>query len=76
MAALSATLKSARRVMVVDHHQDRLKLAEKIGLLPLQLPRGEKAGRFIRRILWSAASAEMTPMPRVATSNRWTVRAW
>src|ERR1700730_2080104 len=31
MAALSATLKSARQVMVVDRHPDRLRLAEKIG---------------------------------------------
>ena len=35
MAAYSATLKSAGRVMVVDRHPDRLKLAESIGAIPI-----------------------------------------
>lgn len=35
MAALSATIKSASKVMVVDCHPDRLALAEKIGAIPI-----------------------------------------
>lgn len=35
MAAYSATLKSASKVMVVDRHPDRLALAEKIGAIPI-----------------------------------------
>jgi threonine dehydrogenase-like Zn-dependent dehydrogenase len=35
MAALSATLKSASRIFVVDRHPDRLRLAEEIGAIPI-----------------------------------------
>ncbi|AJE81291.1 MULTISPECIES: glutathione-independent formaldehyde dehydrogenase [Streptomyces] len=35
MAALSANLKSAAKVMVVDRHPDRLRLAEEIGAIPV-----------------------------------------
>ncbi|NJC24504.1 glutathione-independent formaldehyde dehydrogenase [Arthrobacter pigmenti] len=35
MAALSATTKGAARVMVVDRHPDRLRLAEQIGAIPI-----------------------------------------
>ncbi|MFE3601130.1 glutathione-independent formaldehyde dehydrogenase [Streptomyces sp. NPDC059096] len=35
MAALSATLKSAAKVMVVDHQPDRLALAAEIGAIPV-----------------------------------------
>jgi glutathione-independent formaldehyde dehydrogenase len=35
MAAYSAMLKSASAVMVVDHHPDRLRLAEQIGAIPI-----------------------------------------
>jgi glutathione-independent formaldehyde dehydrogenase len=35
MAALSATIKSASKVMVVDCHPDRLALSEKIGAIPI-----------------------------------------
>jgi glutathione-independent formaldehyde dehydrogenase len=35
MAALSATIKSASKVMVVDRHPDRLALCEKIGAIPI-----------------------------------------
>ncbi|MFE3825615.1 glutathione-independent formaldehyde dehydrogenase [Streptomyces sp. NPDC059092] len=40
MAALSATLKSAAKVMVVDHHPDRLALAEEIGAIPVNESEG------------------------------------
>ncbi|MBN9798233.1 MULTISPECIES: glutathione-independent formaldehyde dehydrogenase [Pseudonocardia] len=35
MAALSASVKGAAKVMVVDRHPDRLKLAEQIGAIPI-----------------------------------------
>ena len=35
MAALSATIKGASKVMVVDRHPDRLRLAEEIGAIPV-----------------------------------------
>ncbi|TQN43543.1 glutathione-independent formaldehyde dehydrogenase [Blastococcus colisei] len=35
MAALSATIKGAAKVMVVDRHPDRLRLAEQIGAIPV-----------------------------------------
>ncbi|TKA04694.1 glutathione-independent formaldehyde dehydrogenase [Actinacidiphila oryziradicis] len=35
MAALSATLKSASKIFVVDRHPDRLALAEQIGAIPI-----------------------------------------
>ncbi len=41
MAALSATLKSASKVFVVDRHPDRLKLAEEIGAIPIDRSKGD-----------------------------------
>ncbi|BCL79892.1 glutathione-independent formaldehyde dehydrogenase [Ktedonobacteria bacterium brp13] len=35
MAAYSATLKNASQVMIVDRHPDRLRLAEQIGVIPI-----------------------------------------
>jgi glutathione-independent formaldehyde dehydrogenase len=35
MAAMSANLKGASKVMVVDSHPDRLKLAERLGAIPI-----------------------------------------
>ena len=35
MAAYSAIIKGAGKVMVVDRHPDRLKLAEEIGAIPI-----------------------------------------
>jgi threonine dehydrogenase-like Zn-dependent dehydrogenase len=40
MAALSATLKSASKVMVVDRHPDRLALAERIGAIAIDDSKG------------------------------------
>ncbi|KQR74054.1 aldehyde dehydrogenase [Burkholderia sp. Leaf177] len=57
MAAMSANIKGASKVMVVDSHPDRLKLAEKMGAIPvddsdgsavdqvLELTNGEGADR-------------------------------
>jgi threonine dehydrogenase-like Zn-dependent dehydrogenase len=41
MAAYSAILKDARQVMIVDRHPDRLRLAEKIGVIPIDDSKGE-----------------------------------
>ena len=35
MAALSASIKGASKIMVVDNHKDRLALAEKMGAIPI-----------------------------------------
>jgi glutathione-independent formaldehyde dehydrogenase len=35
MAAYSASLKGASKIMVIDRHPDRLKLAEKIGAIAI-----------------------------------------
>jgi glutathione-independent formaldehyde dehydrogenase len=35
LAAYSATLKGAAKVMIVDRHPDRLRLAESIGAIPI-----------------------------------------
>ncbi len=48
MAALSATLKSARQVMVVDRHQDRLKLAEKIGAIAIDESKGSPVDQVLK----------------------------
>ena len=47
MAAYSATLRGASRVMVVDHQPDRLRLAEKAGAMPID----DTDGDHIERIL-------------------------
>ena len=41
MAAYSAILKGASRVMVVDRHPDRLRLAEQIGAIPVDDSKGD-----------------------------------
>lgn len=41
MAALSATVKGARKVMVVDRHPDRLRLAEQIGAIAIDDSKGD-----------------------------------
>jgi hypothetical protein len=48
MAALSATLKSARQVMVVDRHLDRLQLAEKIGAIPIDDSKGSPVDQVLK----------------------------
>lgn len=47
MAALSATVKGASLVMVVDTHKDRLALAEKIGAVPID----DTEGGGIERVM-------------------------
>jgi threonine dehydrogenase-like Zn-dependent dehydrogenase len=40
MAAHSAEIKGASKIMVVDNHPDRLKLAEKLGAIPIDFSKG------------------------------------
>lgn len=48
MAALSATIKGASMVMVVDRHPDRLKLAEKIGAIPIDDSKGSPVDQVLK----------------------------
>ena len=47
MAALSASIRGASKVMVVDHQADRLRLAEKMGAIPID----DSDGNSVERIL-------------------------
>jgi glutathione-independent formaldehyde dehydrogenase len=47
MAAYSAILKSARKVMVVDFHPDRLRLAEQIGAIPIDYSKFSPVDRVL-----------------------------
>jgi glutathione-independent formaldehyde dehydrogenase len=47
MATISANLKGASKVMVVDSHPDRLKLAEKLGAIPID----DSDGGAVDRVL-------------------------
>ena len=47
MAAYSAILKSASKVMVVDRHPDRLALAEKIGAIPIDDSKGSPVDQIM-----------------------------
>ncbi|PLZ03624.1 aldehyde dehydrogenase [Burkholderia sp. WAC0059] len=47
MAALSAQIKGASKIMVVDTHADRLRLAEKLGAIPVDDSDGESAERIL-----------------------------
>ncbi len=41
MAAYSASIRGAARIMLVDHQRDRLRLAEKIGAIPVDANNGD-----------------------------------
>jgi threonine dehydrogenase-like Zn-dependent dehydrogenase len=47
MAAYSAILKDASKVMVVDRHPDRLKLAESIGAIPIDDSKGSPVDQVL-----------------------------
>jgi glutathione-independent formaldehyde dehydrogenase len=47
LAAYSANLKSAAKVMVVDRHPDRLALAEKIGAIPIDDSNGDPVEQIL-----------------------------
>ena len=47
MAALSATIRGASKVMLVDNHADRLKLAEKIGAIGINDSKGDAVAQVL-----------------------------
>ncbi len=47
MAAYSATLKDASKVMIVDRHPDRLRLAETIGVIPIDDSKGSPVDQVL-----------------------------
>jgi glutathione-independent formaldehyde dehydrogenase len=80
MAALSATVKGAEKVMLVDRHPDRLRLAEEIGAIAiddskvspvdkvLELTNGEGAARGVEAVGWQAHDPQGHEVPN-ATIN-------
>ena len=81
MAALSADLRGASKIMVVDRQQDRLALAEKIGAIgiddtagdPVQqvldLTRGEGADRGVEAVGWQAHDPQGHEVPAWTMNN-------
>ncbi|TQM01592.1 glutathione-independent formaldehyde dehydrogenase [Pseudonocardia kunmingensis] len=49
MAALSASVKGAAKVMVVDRHPDRLRLAEQIGAIPIDDSKGSPVDQVMEQ---------------------------
>ncbi len=47
MAAYSAMIKGAERVMIVDRHKDRLALAEEIGVIPINDSKGDHVQQIL-----------------------------
>ncbi|MDJ1134019.1 glutathione-independent formaldehyde dehydrogenase [Streptomyces iconiensis] len=81
MAALSAQLKSAAQVMVVDRHPDRLALAEEIGAIPIddtlgspidqvnQLTNGAGADRGCECVGYQAHDPQGDEHPNLTLNN-------
>ncbi len=81
MAAYAATLKSARQVMIVDRHPDRLKLAETIGVIPiddskvnpveqvLQLTNGKGADKGCECVGYQAHDPQGYEHPNMTLNN-------
>ncbi len=81
MAAYSAILKGAKEVMVVDRHPDRLKLAEKIGAIPIddskgdpveqvmKLTNGEGVDRGCECVGWQAHDPQGHEQPNITMNN-------
>ncbi|MGI8428305.1 MAG: glutathione-independent formaldehyde dehydrogenase [Solirubrobacteraceae bacterium] len=75
MAALSAQVKGAEKVMLVDRHADRLRLAEEIGAIAiddskvsavdtvLEHTRGEGAARGVEAVGWQAHDPQGHEVP-------------
>ena len=47
MAALSASIKGASKIMVVDNHKDRLALAEKMGAIPIDFSKAPAVDQIL-----------------------------
>jgi glutathione-independent formaldehyde dehydrogenase len=81
MAAYSAILKGAKEVMLVDRHPDRLKLAEKIGAIPIddskgdpveqlmELTDGEGVDRGCECVGWQAHDPQGHEVPNLTMNN-------
>ncbi|GIH22253.1 aldehyde dehydrogenase [Acrocarpospora phusangensis] len=81
MAAYSAMLRGASKVMVVDRHPDRLRLAEQIGAIPiddtkgspveqvLDLTAGEGADRGCECVGYQAHDAQGREQPAMTLNN-------
>jgi glutathione-independent formaldehyde dehydrogenase len=75
MAALSAQVKGAEQVMLVDRHPDRLRLAEEIGVIPIDDSKapavdqvmeqtdGEGAARGVEAVGWQAHDPQGHEVP-------------
>jgi glutathione-independent formaldehyde dehydrogenase len=75
MAALSAKVKGAEQIMLVDRHLDRLRLAEEIGCVGIddsdggavdrifELTRGEGAARGVEAVGWQAHDPQGHEVP-------------
>jgi Zn-dependent alcohol dehydrogenase len=84
MAALSATLKNASKVMVVDRHPDRLALADKIGAKPIDDSAVDPVDTVMREtnglgadspapLAWSVSTCPPIPVARMSwpSTARW-----
>ena len=49
MAALSASIKGASKIMLVDHHPDRLKLARELGAIPVDQSKGDPVAQVLEQ---------------------------
>jgi threonine dehydrogenase-like Zn-dependent dehydrogenase len=81
MAAYSAIIKGARQVMIVDRHLDRLRLAEKIGAIPIDDSKGDPveqvleltdnvgADRGCECVGWQAHDPQGHEVPNLTMNN-------
>jgi threonine dehydrogenase-like Zn-dependent dehydrogenase len=81
MAAYSAVIKGAAKVMIVDRHADRLRLAESVGVIPiddsrenpvervLELTRGLGADRGCECVGWQAHDPQGHEHPNMTLNN-------
>jgi glutathione-independent formaldehyde dehydrogenase len=64
MSAMSASIKGASKVMVVDTHRDRLALAERMGAIPIDDSEGNAAEQVVASALATSAVVRGTKCPR------------
>jgi glutathione-independent formaldehyde dehydrogenase len=81
MAAYSALLKGAKKVMLVDRHPDRLNLAEKIGAIPIDdskgdpveqimdMTKGEGVDKGCECVGWQAHDPQGHEVPNLTMNN-------
>jgi len=78
LAAYSATIKGASKVMVVDRHPDRLALAAKIGAIPIDDSKGSPVEQVLAQTDGQAASAwaSRRMIHRVPSTPTWRSTTW